>query len=90
MIQFHSIVISEPAAQLCGRTTGLLTYGLLGQGASHDIRLGIAMGMSVLFNVVIGAKINLLMLDFLAAISVRPVSAIVCAKLLAMIVSASM
>jgi len=84
-MQFHSTLISEPAAQICGLVMGLITYGIASLvTADHNSRLWAAMVASVLTNLVIGAKINILTLDFLALIFVRPVSAAAGAGILAL------
>lgn len=85
MIQFHSTPISEPLAHVCGICVGLIGYGASGIFTSdHNTRLWTGMIASALTNVAIGAKVNVLMLDFLGLIVVRPVSAVAGAALLAM------
>jgi len=73
---FHSIIISEPLAQLLGLIVGLAAYGLTGFiTPNHEVRLitgGIA---SVATNLLIGAKVNLALLDALGLIVARPLSA---------------
>jgi|HubBroStandDraft_4_1064222.scaffolds.fasta_scaffold405578_1 hypothetical protein len=89
MIQFHSTPISEPAAQVCGLVVGLVSYGLSGMvTADHNTRLWIGMVASALSNLAVGAKINVLTLDFLALVVVRPISAAAGAGMLAMIANA--
>jgi hypothetical protein len=89
MVQFHSMIISEPIAQICGLISGLVTYGAMGLlTTDHDVRLWSGMVVSVLFNLAIGAKINLFLLDLLALIVVRPLSAAAGARLLAVVANA--
>lgn len=86
MIQFHSTPISEPVAHVCGILVGLAGYAVSGTfTADHTIRLWTGMVASALTNVAVGAKVNVLMLDFLALIVVRPFSAAAGAGLLAML-----
>jgi hypothetical protein len=89
MIQFHSTPISEPVAHVCGVVVGVAGYGACGLFTSdHNTRLWVGMVASALTNVAIGAKVNIVMLDFLALIVVRPVSAAAGAGLLAMLANA--
>jgi len=84
MLQFHSTPISEPVAHVCGILVGLTGYAVSGLfTADHNARLWTGMVSSALVNVVIGAKVNVMMLDFLALIIVRLVSAVAGAGLLA-------
>jgi hypothetical protein len=86
MIQFHSTPISEPIAHVCGIVVGLVVYAVSGIfSADHDTRLWAGMVASVVTNLAIGAKVNVVMLDFLALIIVRPISAAAGAGLLAML-----
>jgi hypothetical protein len=86
MIQFHSTPISEPIAHVCGIVVGLAAYAVSGIfSADHNTRLWAGMVASVVTNLAIGAKVNVVMLDFLALIVVRPISAAAGAELLAML-----
>jgi hypothetical protein len=86
MMQFHSTPISEPVAHVCGVVVGLIGYAVCGIfTADHETRLWTGMVASVLTNLAIGAKINVVMLDFLALIVVRPISAAAGAGILALL-----
>jgi hypothetical protein len=88
MIQGHSLPLSEPVAQLLGFAAGLLSYAVAGFAThDHNTRLWAALLASMLTNVVIGAKINLALLDLLSAVIVRPISAGVGAAALALLLN---
>ena len=90
LLQFHSTPISEPVAIGLGVVTGLVSYACAAVfTADHEIRLWAGYAAAVLVNLLIGAKINLVMLDILALIVVRPFSAYAAAKLLGALVGAS-
>ena len=89
MAQFHSLPVSEPVAQICGFLAGLSCYGFFSfLGADHDVCVGMAMGGSVMSNILIGGTINLSVLDLLGCVLARPLSAIAGATILAMLLSA--
>ena len=59
MAQFHSLPVSEPVAQICGFLAGLSCYGFFSfLGADHDVCVGLAIGGSVVSNILIGGTIN--------------------------------
>jgi hypothetical protein len=82
-MQLHSTIISEPVAIGVGLVTGLLSYAVSAVfTVDHQARVWAGMVAAVIVNLLIGAKINLIMLDILGLILVRPISAIASAKLL--------
>jgi hypothetical protein len=67
-MQFHSTPVSEPAAIGLGVVTGLLAYACAaGVGADHEVRLWAGYVAAALANLVVGAKINIVMFDILCA-----------------------
>jgi hypothetical protein len=88
VIQFHSTIVSEPVAHLSGLLVGLVTYALVhAVGASSDVSFMFGGTASVFVNLILGAKINIFLLDFMALLVVRPISAILAVKFLAAVLS---
>ena len=86
-MQFHSVVIAEPVAQLSGFISGLAAFGVLhAVGVSPTIEMAGAVGTSALVNLVLGAKLNIAMLDLLALLIVRPASAVAGAEIVHLVV----
>ena len=86
-MQFHSTPVSEPSAIGFGVIAGLLAYACAGAVTlDHEVRLWAGYVTAVLVNLIIGGKINLVMLDILALILVRPLSAFAAAKVLGALV----
>jgi hypothetical protein len=82
----HSIPASEPSALIGGLVAGFLGYLLaLWAGADQTVQMWVATIFSVIANLAIGAPINVLALDILAFVIVRPLSPIIGAKLLSAI-----
>jgi hypothetical protein len=89
IMQFHSVVISEPIAQVAGLVSGLLAYSALHACAvAPNIQMGAAVGTSALVNLVLGAKLNIAMLDLLALLIVRPASVVAGAEAAHLVVKA--
>jgi hypothetical protein len=88
IIQLHSTPVSEPLAILFGVASGIVGYACASIfTADSQIRLWTAYVVSIFVNVLVGAKINLIMFDILALIVVRPLSAIAAAKILTALLS---
>ena len=85
-MQLHSTPVSEPVAHFLGLISGLVGFGLAATVTNnHDYRMLVGGTMSVATNLLIGAKINFLMLDILALLLIRPISAWAGVKLLAVV-----
>ena len=90
-MQFHSVVIAEPVANLAGLIGGLASYQIFHLvGAAQSTEVAAAVATAALVNVALGAKINLFMLDLLSLVVVRPISALSCAAIVDLVVKASM
>ena len=86
-MQFHSTVIAEPVAQVSGFLSGLAVFGVLhAVGVSPTIEMAGAVGASALVNLVLGAKLNVAMLDLLGLLIVRPASAVAGAEIVHLVV----
>ena len=82
----HSLPFSEIVCHSLGLIVGGILYGLLHLvGASHTAGLWVGGTASVLINLLVGGKINLIMFDILGLLA-RPFSAWGAVKLLALIV----
>ncbi len=85
---FHSIIISEPAAIFSGILMGVIIFMVLGaMGLGHDARVWGAMIGATLVNIGVGATVNTIVVDVLALLIMRPVSALVGARLLGLLLS---
>jgi hypothetical protein len=76
-MQFHSLVISEPLAVAGGILVGLGGYGIarllnLEMTTAHTIGNAFA----VIVTLLVGGKVNLVMLDLLGLIIARPITAL--------------
>lgn len=84
----HSLPFSEFLSHSLGLIVGAVLYGILHLfGAGHSAGMWVGGTATVLINVIVGGKINLIMLDALALL-VRPFSAWGAVKLLAMLIVA--
>lgn len=84
----HSLPVSEPPALIIGLLAGLLGYAMaLAAGADQAMQMWVAIMCSVVANLAIGAPINLVALDILGFLIVRPLSPWVGAKLLSALLS---
>lgn len=89
MPQFHSTVISEPLAQAGGLVAGLTGYAVTGfVTQDHNAKLFAGCISAGIFNLLIGAPINFALMDVLALVVARPLSAVVSAKLTAVVLGA--
>jgi hypothetical protein len=72
----HSAVFSEPIAWICALALGLVAV-FVGQsaGMQADAALGFGSAIAVITSVLAGAPINAALLDVLALIAVRPLTA---------------
>jgi hypothetical protein len=85
----HSVIISEPLALLAGLTCGVVGFAAAGViTPDYNIRMWVGGSMSVIASVIVGAKINVLLIDLLALIVARPLSAVAGLKLLAVVANA--
>jgi hypothetical protein len=89
MPALHSTPVSESFALAAGLTCGVVGFTAAGLiTADYNIRMWIGGSIGVLANLIVGAPINLMLLDLIGLVVARPLSAIATLKLLAVIANA--
>lgn len=87
-MQGHSLIVSEPLAHGASLVVGLALFGVLRLvTVPADSALAFSGALAVLVNVVVGGKINLVVLDLLGGLVARPVSGFLAYKFISMLVT---